>query len=755
MKRHSVAVIVDAYYPYHRGVISGVLEVLDARGVATTLYVGKELDTPDWGRGRANLIYSQIDPDLHDGTLVLASTVGKYVSDAELLRRLSHLSTKPLVMMARDVPGVPRVVVDDRAGMRQVMDHLIMACGRRRFVLMSGLKGHPDSETREREVRDALADHGIELDEQNVAYGGFWSADARDSMQRIVDRTRDFDAVVCLNDPMAFAVIEVLQHAGIRVPEDVAVTGFDDTADAQFNIPPLTSVRQPLEKVGQGAAEHLLDLIDGKEHVGERVVLGTELRVRRSCGAPVSQWLRGLMSRDDEGDAQAVDALAKELQQAVRGPGRAAALQHAWQNQLADALGSGVDQEVLRNNVERAAERLSHSLDDAGRARLNALLVEMHPVFSAFEHFAYRLGHFHQLRHDRFASENVALLGSREDLRSVLDGCAWYIKNLGLARFFLATYEPGVLEVPDAPRLARLRLASSPAAHVDDDEIYPASQLLPDSLAHELATGHLFVYPLCCGDGEYGLILFELPRDWDLDHEGFSGALSAALHQQHQRSALEAHANELEAKVHRRTEQLEREVDVRRRAEQALDMANQELRRLAFMDGLTGIANRAAFQQAIAMEMAQHRRSGLPLGLILCDVDYFKRYNDHYGHLQGDECLRQVAQALQSAARRPRDVVARYGGEEFVLLLPETDTAGVQSVAHAILEAMTQLQIPHAHSDAAAHVTLSLGAVSACPPAGTSSDVIVSAADKALYQAKADGRNRMVVAYETPALPEQ
>ncbi|WP_457420145.1 diguanylate cyclase domain-containing protein [Roseateles sp. P5_E7] len=745
MNCRSVAVIVDAYYPYHRGVISGVLDVLEARGVATTLYVGKELDTPDWGRGLANVLYSQIDPDLHDGTLVLASTVGKFVSDAELLRRLAPVSAKPLVLMARDVPGVPRVVVDDRAGMRQVMDHLISACGRRRFVLMSGLRGHPDSETRERAVRDALADHGIELREDHVAYGGFWSADARDGMQRIVDRSRDFDAVVCLNDPMAFAVIEVLQRAGIRVPEDVAVTGFDDTADAQFNIPPLTTVRQPLEKIGRCAAEHLLDLVEGKEHATERVVLGTELQVRRSCGAPVSQWLGGLMGRDDGEDLRPVSPVEAELLDAVRSPAQAAALQHQWETRLADALGRGDDPQALRRMVEQAAERATRSLDGASRDRLNGLLVQMYPVFSAFENFAYRLGHFHQLRHDRFASENVAMLGSREDLLSVLDGCAWYIKNLGLARYFLATYEP---TEPGATRLARLRLASSPDMHVDDDAPYPASRLLPDSLAHELASGHLFVYPLCCADSEYGLILFEAPRDWDLDHEGFSGALSAALHQQHQRAALEAHASELEAKVHRRTEQLEREVDVRRRAEQALDDANQELRRLAFMDGLTGIANRAAFQQAIGVEVAQHQRSGQPLGLILCDVDFFKRYNDRYGHLQGDECLNRVAQALQGAARRPRDVIARYGGEEFVLLLPETDAAGVRKVANVVRDAVAQLEIPHADSEASAHVTISLGAISVCPAASTTSGMLINAADQALYQAKASGRNQVVMAPE-------
>ncbi|MCE4553733.1 diguanylate cyclase domain-containing protein [Roseateles cellulosilyticus] len=746
MPADSVAVITDAYYPYHRAVISGVLDVLAARGMAATLYIGKELDTTDWGLGQASGLYDRIDPAMHAGTLVLASTLGKYVSDARLMERLAHLSARPLVMMARDVPSCQRVLVDDRSGMRALMEHLIVGCGRRRFVLMSGLKGHPDSDARESAVREALAEHGVELPEERVAYGGFWSADAREGMQRILQRTRDIDAVVCLNDPMAFAVIEVLQQAGLRVPEDVAVTGFDDTVDAQFNIPPLTTVRQPLAQLGRRAAEALLDRIAGLPPAAERLVLDTELRVRRSCGSPVSIWLRSLME-EDAGDA-APAWIEARLREAAHHPAAAAALQHDWETLLLDGLGRRDDQHALRRHVERAAQRVAATLDAPGRARLHEMLASLYPVFSAVEHFAYRMTHFHQLRHDRFASENMALLGSRQDLHSVLDGCAWYIRNLGLSRYFLATFEPAA---EGAPRLARLRLASSPGATVDDGAPYPASQLLPDTLAHELARGHLFVYPLCCADAAYGLILFDAPPGWDLDHEGFAGALSAALHQQHQRAALEAHAQELEAKVRQRTEQLQREVDVRRRAEQALDAANQELRRLAFMDGLTGVANRAAFQQAMTVELAQHRRNGLPLGLILCDVDFFKRYNDHYGHLQGDDCLRRVAQALQQAARRPRDVAARYGGEEFVLLLPETDEAGVQTVARTIREAMDRLAIPHTTSDAASHVTLSLGTVSLRPGPDTLASDLVQAADDALYRAKAGGRNQAVMAPSPPA----
>lgn len=173
-----------------------------------------------------------------------------------------------------------------------------------------------------------------------------------------------------------------------------------------------------------------------------------------------------------------------------------------------------------------------------------------------------------------------------------------------------------------------------------------------------------------------------------------------------------------------------------------LKVANQELKRLASLDGLTGIANRRRFDEYIDAEWRRMTREKMPLSLILCDIDFFKKYNDTYGHQAGDACLRKVANALNFCIKRSVDLVARYGGEEFAVILPNTTTAGASQVAEEIREFVNSLKIPHAQSAVSEHVTLSLGVASMEPTLDTSPSMLIATADAALYRAKAAGRNR-------------
>jgi diguanylate cyclase (GGDEF)-like protein len=175
---------------------------------------------------------------------------------------------------------------------------------------------------------------------------------------------------------------------------------------------------------------------------------------------------------------------------------------------------------------------------------------------------------------------------------------------------------------------------------------------------------------------------------------------------------------------------------------QKLEIANQELQRLASLDGLTGVANRRRFDQYIESEWQRLSREKLPLSLILCDIDFFKKYNDSYGHQAGDACLRQVADALRFCARRSVDLVARYGGEEFAVILPNITVAEAGRVAEEMRSVVNTLQIPHVQSGVSQHVTLSLGVACMNPTPSTSPTMLVAASDAALYQAKAAGRNR-------------
>jgi diguanylate cyclase (GGDEF)-like protein len=180
-----------------------------------------------------------------------------------------------------------------------------------------------------------------------------------------------------------------------------------------------------------------------------------------------------------------------------------------------------------------------------------------------------------------------------------------------------------------------------------------------------------------------------------------------------------------------------------------LQVLNSKLEAMSMTDGLTGIANRRRLDEVLAQEWRRAQRLGHPLVLAMLDVDWFKKYNDYYGHPAGDECLRQIARVLGSTICRTSDLVARYGGEEFVFIAPATDGASAQDMGRRVCEAVQALGLPHAMS-AFGCVTVSVGVAVMIPGPGNSPEALLKRADDALYLAKAQGRNRAVFTQATP-----
>lgn len=188
------------------------------------------------------------------------------------------------------------------------------------------------------------------------------------------------------------------------------------------------------------------------------------------------------------------------------------------------------------------------------------------------------------------------------------------------------------------------------------------------------------------------------------------------------------------------------DISERKQTEQKLLQLQKQLEELSYQDGLTGVANRRMFDNRLQMEWSNAQRNSLPLSLILLDIDYFKQYNDHYGHVRGDDCLKSVGQALSGAAVRPRDLLARYGGEEFVLLLPETDAQAAAQVAERCRQLIRGQNIQHAHSQVAPLLTISLGVGTLVPGPFDQPEAFLERVDSLLYKAKHQGRDQAVLA---------
>jgi len=204
---------------------------------------------------------------------------------------------------------------------------------------------------------------------------------------------------------------------------------------------------------------------------------------------------------------------------------------------------------------------------------------------------------------------------------------------------------------------------------------------------------------------------------------------------------LQAQAEEMDRK--------NRELNETRRQ---LEQRNRDLERLSALDTLTQIANRRRFDTVLRQEWRRAVRDESPLSLLFCDIDYFKRFNDSYGHQAGDECLVRVAQAMEETLNRPADLVARYGGEEFIALLVDTDPIGARMLADRMRARIQELQIEHRGSPVATFLTVSLGVATVIPNPTLRPEDLVDLADRALYASKAAGRNRISTADKLPAV---
>ena len=200
---------------------------------------------------------------------------------------------------------------------------------------------------------------------------------------------------------------------------------------------------------------------------------------------------------------------------------------------------------------------------------------------------------------------------------------------------------------------------------------------------------------------------------------------------------------ELRARV-RSVLKLKQETDQRKARERELEALTRKLEDLSNLDGLTGVANRRHFDNIYPNEWLRCRREGTPISMLMIDIDFFKLYNDTYGHLQGDTCLKKVATAIKSSLRRPADMVARIGGEEFVVMLPCTELEGARQIAESIRSNVRDLHMEHSTSEVGPLITVSIGLTSCVPHNNGDPMLLIHAADTALYKAKRQGRDRIV-----------
>lgn len=730
-KRKSVAVLVDHLYNYQMHVLNGIRDHLEQQGIATFVYLGRELNTARTSWLKANDLYTLVHPENHSGMIVLSASLSTH-STPEHFQDFLQQYDLPKVCVGKAISGIPSVISDNVPGMQDLMEHLIVTRGSRRFVFMGGIRNNFDAQEREQVFLDSLKKHGLEVPAEFMLNGDFQSILAHIEMGRLLEKRQDFDVVVSCNDEMTEGIIQALTEHHLRVPEDVAVVGFDDNDDFRYAIPALTTVRMPFYEQGEQAAALLLQQLEGAQ-APLVSVLPTQLVVRHSCGhvatldssdlVPVSLDLQARLKQEFMQRAPQIDQHPQFLsiwKRTILSEIRAQHDIHIWQDWI----------EARRREMP-AQDLMGQHSTDVLCFQLQKFLIQAQQMVLARQSL---LGAFEA---DTKWHLDMALM-SQSNYTGLYTQIQQYLQTLKLSRSVLVVYE--IFSAQPAA-FARAVLAEGIQCPLDSS-LFPTQQLLPEAMQAELGRGNLVMTALFSGDEHFGYLLFEQPETLYFIEESFRQAISWAFHRLDQSLAMQDYTEGLEKQVALRTRQLQAEVRERQYAEMALQAANAELQRYAFLDGLTGIYNRAAFDDHLNRIWQDHLHKQQVFSVLLCDVDFFKLYNDHHGHLKGDQCLKDVAALLKRCVHNPGDVVARYGGEEFVILLPESTLADALTVADRIHQALREAAIPHMGSRVGPQVTISIGAVAQCPETRLNPTDLLEQADQLLYQSKKHGRSR-------------
>lgn len=558
---------------FHRTAFQSVERAAADNGVNLIILDGGVLNFPEGFESQGNIIYQLATPALVDGLIIWSSALDWALQAREMEAFCAGFHPLPVISMGRELEGIPSILVDNYQGMRAAVDHLIYDHGYRKIAFLRGPEGNLEEEQRYRAYVDGLAEAGLPLDERLVSDHTNWErSDGLAAVRLLLDERglqpgEDFEALLSVGDDMACGAIEALRARGVRVPEDVAVVGFNDDEEGRAISPSLTTVRQPVEALGRLAVERLLGAING-EAAPERLVLPLELIIRRSCGCLSPQVLQAAAGgREPAGSSSAITEVERlrelvlgEMNAALEASGGRA--EPSWLESLLASFEIELQEArppegksgpflitltwVLRQAVHRYGDigawqgalssfrrlllpvlqepELRARAEDLWQAA-RVLVGEVAVQERAYQKFQGEL-------YNRILSETGRLIGTDSGREELMERLAEQLPRLEIHSGIVALYED-----PQAPlERVRLALAFSPQGRIEPDEsrrVFPTRQFLPAGLSFDHERRSLMVLPLYFRERQLGFAVLDARAPdgsvYETLREGISSALESVL----------------------------------------------------------------------------------------------------------------------------------------------------------------------------------------------------------------------------------
>lgn len=563
-----VGVLIDRLEDstYHWIILRSAMEAAADRGAHLVCFVGGVLGAPHGDSGERNGVFELAGPKNVDALVVLSGPIGYRIGTDALSAYCERFQPLPMCSLGIELRGTSSICIDNEVGMRTEVDHLIEAHGIRRIAFIRGPELNAEADVRYRSYLAALQSHGIVFAPELVVPGTFMPGDGRSAVRVLLtDRkipVHEIGAVVAANDFMALEALEELTSRGIRIPEQVAVVGFDDVEDSRFALPPLTTVRQPLHEQGHGAVRHVLDrLRDGAPL--KRIALRTEMIIRRSCGClGVRAAVRGSvapapglgfdslllrrrekivaeMSRAARGElagagANWSDRLLSTLVEELRGD-KPDAFVYEYDKLLRKLLATGTDPSVCNDVVSVLRLRMLGCLagDPERRARAEDLFQEVRIRTAHVLEGLHASRRIRSWGSARALGRAAAAIAMARDYDELARAVAEHLPALGISRCFLAAYEGGA----GTERMARLLLAVRPEARSSDttwSTPVPARELLRRHVLPNIGAHAFAALPICQGGQDLGVLILELAMVDGYQYETLREVFTAVFAHQRQ-----------------------------------------------------------------------------------------------------------------------------------------------------------------------------------------------------------------------------
>lgn len=653
---------------YHRPLLDGLCREAERLEVDLVFFPGHLRGASEPFEQQFGMVFHMVDRREFDGLVVFGTLMQGHLDETGMRRFVARFKGLPAVVVGVEGTGHPAVMLDNQAGFRQLLRHLIDVHGHRRIAMIEGPPGNRDAQERLATYLEVLQQDGLDLDPALRAPGMFHAASGRRAMAELLARGVSFSALVCANDEMAQGALSVAVERGLRVPEDIAIGGFDDLLSIYGVGPSLTSVNQGIDTQGGTALQMLVARLRG-EPVAARTALPTRLVLRSTCGCTgalcadtaaagtLAEQAEDLVRHMDPPQALVAgftqDVLA--LRAALLGEGGGPSFEQVLTRMAFAWLGQQSDISPLQNLLVGLQRRWFGTLEPARFAAV-AERLQLGQVL---------LSNAVELFHNR---ERVAQNHDTWDLRrelkkrltavdidALLGVLSAALLRLGVRTCLLALYQrPTTLvkvQQEGLPRTSRLVLALDDGQVRQDvlREEFPTLQLLPAALLATASPRRRVLLPMFYLQEHFGYMVLERQEKERFSYEDLHHEIGTALH-----SCLVV--KELAAA----RDALRLDLDRARRD-------NEALSHLAMRDELTGLFNRRGFFELARSMLSTARLTRQPLTLIFADLDGLKQINDEHGHEEGDVAIREAACLLQQTFRQD-DIVSRIGGDEFVVL---------------------------------------------------------------------------------------